>query len=364
MEKKSINLCVIGFVDHGKSTFINALTDQVMDTHSFEKQRKITIKLGYAKFVTSKYDAYIIDTPGHEMLTTIMLTSLAIADIPLIVVSMAELDGNLDMSDKFLSLISAYQYKLVIIVASKIDTLTIQQSHIKLKELQIKVLKYLKKQQFKILPFSFYSKKFKTLLESYLDSYELADNKTSLKGMYCFRSFDINKPGIKLSELQGGVLGGNLKQGILKVNTKICLYNSELKINLTVLKIIKDGEDVQEIKPSCFFTILTDLDPSLCASDKLAYSYLTKFQDSDQNLSLKKDVSLKLTKSLRNLDKKAMYCLIIKHIAINAELKNCDSVIKFNLEKAVPFVLLNDKVIITIKTQNGWQIKDVSYVVN
>ena len=32
------------------------------------------------------------------------------------------------------------------------------------------------------------------------------------------RSFDVNRPGADIEKLQGGVLGGALKQGRLKVN--------------------------------------------------------------------------------------------------------------------------------------------------
>ena len=39
--------------------------------------------------------------------------------------------------------------------------------------------------------------------------------------MFVARSFDINQPGMSLDELKGGVLGGTLMQGILKVGDEI-----------------------------------------------------------------------------------------------------------------------------------------------
>ena len=39
--------------------------------------------------------------------------------------------------------------------------------------------------------------------------------------MFVARSFDINKPGLEIDKLVGGILGGALKEGELKINDKI-----------------------------------------------------------------------------------------------------------------------------------------------
>ena len=48
--------------------------------------------------------------------------------------------------------------------------------------------------------------------------------------VYCFtcaaviRSFDVNKPGCEVDDLKGGVAGGSILQGVLKVRTGILPY--------------------------------------------------------------------------------------------------------------------------------------------
>ena len=38
------------------------------------------------------------------------------------------------------------------------------------------------------------------------------------------RSFDVNKPGCEVDDLKGGVAGGSILQGVLKVRTGILLF--------------------------------------------------------------------------------------------------------------------------------------------
>lgn len=55
--------------------------------------------------------------------------------------------------------------------------------------------------------------------------------------MIVIRSFDVNKPGVDYNELQGGVLGGCLLQGVFRLNDEI-----ELRPGL----IFKNSEGIVE----------------------------------------------------------------------------------------------------------------------
>ena len=58
-------LATAGHVDHGKSTLVNFLTGQETDRLKEEKQRGLTISLGYTYFDYEKNRFSIVDVPGH-----------------------------------------------------------------------------------------------------------------------------------------------------------------------------------------------------------------------------------------------------------------------------------------------------------
>ena len=71
-------LATAGHVDHGKSTFVNFLTNQETDRLAEEKQRGLTINLGYTYFKYEDQTYSIVDVPGpvsytHMTLQTILL---------------------------------------------------------------------------------------------------------------------------------------------------------------------------------------------------------------------------------------------------------------------------------------------------
>ena len=59
-------LATAGHVDHGKSTLVNFLTGQETDRLKEEKQRGLTISLGYTYFDYEDEKFSIVDVPGHS----------------------------------------------------------------------------------------------------------------------------------------------------------------------------------------------------------------------------------------------------------------------------------------------------------
>ena len=59
-------LATAGHVDHGKSTLVNFLTGQETDRLKEEKQRGLTISLGYTYFDYEDNRFSIVDVPGHS----------------------------------------------------------------------------------------------------------------------------------------------------------------------------------------------------------------------------------------------------------------------------------------------------------
>lgn len=79
---KRIILGTAGHIDHGKTTFIKALTGIDCDRLKEEKERGITIELGYANLtLPSGVKVGIVDVPGHERFVSKMVAGASGIDI-------------------------------------------------------------------------------------------------------------------------------------------------------------------------------------------------------------------------------------------------------------------------------------------
>ena len=80
-----------GHVDHGKSTLVEALTGIDPDRLAEEKERGLTIDLGFAWLqLPSGNEVSIVDVPGHERFVNNMLAGVGGIDIALLVVAADE----------------------------------------------------------------------------------------------------------------------------------------------------------------------------------------------------------------------------------------------------------------------------------
>src|ERR671916_113858 len=80
-----------GHVDHGKSTLIQALTGIDPDRLREEKERGMTIDLGFAWLtLPSGQEVSIVDVPGHERFIHNMLAGVGGIDVALLVVASDE----------------------------------------------------------------------------------------------------------------------------------------------------------------------------------------------------------------------------------------------------------------------------------
>src|SRR5918911_1956998 len=88
---KSIVVGTAGHIDHGKSTLVKALTGIDPDRLKEEKERGITIDIGFANLELEK-DIHIgfVDVPGHERFIKNMLAGIGGIDAVLLVVAADE----------------------------------------------------------------------------------------------------------------------------------------------------------------------------------------------------------------------------------------------------------------------------------
>ncbi|HLD36715.1 MAG TPA: selenocysteine-specific translation elongation factor [Planctomycetota bacterium] len=109
-----------GHVDHGKSTLIKALSGIDPDRLKEEKEREMTIDIGFANFLLPGGRlAQIIDVPGHERFIKNMLAGVNTIDLVLFVVDANE--GVKPQTREHFDILRILAVKSGIIVITKID---------------------------------------------------------------------------------------------------------------------------------------------------------------------------------------------------------------------------------------------------
>ncbi|MBQ1403049.1 MAG: selenocysteine-specific translation elongation factor [Oscillospiraceae bacterium] len=122
---KHIVIGTAGHIDHGKSCLTTALTEDSasrrhIDRLKEERQRGITIELGFAEFVLPNGQiASIVDVPGHEKLIKHMLMGAAGMDMVLLVIAADE--GVMPQTKEHLEILSLLGLKHGIVVLTKMD---------------------------------------------------------------------------------------------------------------------------------------------------------------------------------------------------------------------------------------------------
>ncbi|TDI84797.1 MAG: selenocysteine-specific translation elongation factor [Caldithrix sp.] len=105
-----------GHIDHGKTALVNALTGVDTDSLKEEKERGLTIDLGFAHLGEL---ATIIDVPGHEKFIRNMVAGVSTIDLVLFVV--AADDGVMPQTREHLDILNLLRVRHGIIVITKID---------------------------------------------------------------------------------------------------------------------------------------------------------------------------------------------------------------------------------------------------
>ncbi len=109
-----------GHVDHGKTVLISALTGVDTDRLQEEKQRGISIDLGFAPFkLPSGRVAGVVDVPGHEKFIHNMLAGAAGLDLVMLVVDATE--GVMPQTREHLDILQLLGIRNGIVVITKID---------------------------------------------------------------------------------------------------------------------------------------------------------------------------------------------------------------------------------------------------
>ena len=109
-----------GHVDHGKSTLIKALTGIDPDRLQEEKERGMTIDLGFAWLrLPSGHEVSIVDVPGHERFIKNMLAGVGGIDVALLVVAADE--GVMPQTAEHLAILDLLQVQRGVVALTKSD---------------------------------------------------------------------------------------------------------------------------------------------------------------------------------------------------------------------------------------------------
>jgi translation initiation factor 2 subunit 3 len=259
----TLNIGTIGHVSHGKSTVVKAISGVDPIRFTEEMQRNITIKLGYANakiykcpkcpspqayksYGSAKEDVVLcdnkpegdalcgerlelmrhisfVDCPGHDNLMAIMLTGAAVMDAALLLVA-----GNMScpqpQTSEHLTALEIMNLSRIIILQNKIDLIFANEGEAKKNYQQIiSFTKGTKAENSPIVPISAQFKYNIDAVLEYICTYVPVPirNLQASPRFMVVRSFDANKPGCPIDSLTGGIAGGSILTGVLKVGDEI-----------------------------------------------------------------------------------------------------------------------------------------------
>ena len=317
-----INIGMIGHVSNGKSSIVKSLTGIATQKHSDEKEKNITIKLGYANvkiykcskcnepecyqpgpsntfekncsICTNEMDLVthisIVDCPGHVAFMSTMISGATIMDTTILVESMSNEILPAPQTKEHINAITIGKVPISIICLNKFDLVKqkIGKNNISILE---KAFENTIAKDVPMIPMSATFHINRDVLCSYISKIPMpVRDLTGDYKMIIVRSFNINRPGMKIDDLMGAVVGGSLLCGKVSVGDKIellpgyCTENSEPKVSkwkykplfATVISINSGINKLIEAIPGGLIGVQLDLDSALTANDGLIGHVLTK----------------------------------------------------------------------------------------
>merc|ERR1712135_142920 len=311
----TINIGTIGHVAHGKSTVVKALSGVQTVRFKNELEKNITIKLGYANAKIFKCDdpafprpaAYIsagsskedsfpcegskghyklvrhvsfVDCPGHDILMATMLNGAAVMDAALLLIAGNESCPQPQTSEH-LAAIEIMKLKHILILQNKIDLVKESQA----KDQYEQILKFVQgtvAEGAPVIPISAQLKyNIEVIAEYVVNTIPIPIRDfTAEPKLIIIRSFDVNKPGSDVEDLKGGVAGGSILKGVLKVGQEIevrpGLVSKDSEGKLTckpirskIVSLFAEQNDLMYAVPGGLIGVGTKIDPTLCRADRM-----------------------------------------------------------------------------------------------
>ena len=287
-----------------------AITGVWASAHSEELKRGITIKVGYADaafykcphtpapaaFSTSPVcpvcgkdtkllrAVSFVDCPGHESLMTNMLAGAFLMDGALLVIAANEAVPK-PQTREHLQAMQMLGMRKIVVAQNKIDLVSNDEA-VKHYGLIQKFVENTVAADAPIIPISAQQKlNIDVLIESLEDVIPTPKRNAKADSlMYVVRSFDVNRPGKEISDLTGGVLGGSLVRGELRVGEEVEVRpgmadersGKFVPVITRVSTLLTGAGAAERVGPGGLIAVGTHLDPTYTKSDQMVGSVIGK----------------------------------------------------------------------------------------
>jgi len=221
-----------------------------------------------------------VDCPGHDILMATMLNGAAVMDAALLLIAGNESCPQPQTSEH-LAAIEIMKLKHILILQNKIDLIKEAQAQ----EQHEQILKFIEgtvAEGAPIIPISAQLKyNIEVVCEYIMKKIPVpVRDFTSEPRLIIIRSFDVNKPGSDVEDLRGGVAGGSILRGVLKVGQEIEIRpglvskDSEGKLTCQpiysrIVSLFAEQNDLMYAVPGGLIGVGTKVDPTLCRADRM-----------------------------------------------------------------------------------------------
>jgi translation initiation factor 2 subunit 3 len=221
-----------------------------------------------------------VDCPGHDILMATMLNGAAVMDGALLLIAGNESCPQPQTSEH-LAAVEIMRLKHIIILQNKID-LVQESSAANQHEAIMKFIQGTIADGAPVVPISAQLKyNIDVVCEYIVKKIPVpVRNFTAPPNMIVIRSFDVNKPGSEVEDIQGGVAGGSILQGVLRLGQEIevrpgiVAKDAQGRIKCTpifsrIVSLFAEQNPLQYAVPGGLIGVGTTVDPTLTRADRL-----------------------------------------------------------------------------------------------
>ncbi len=142
----NVMIGVAGHIDHGKTELVKMLTGCDTDRLKEEKERGMSIDIGYAPCFVGNSRVGIVDVPGHERFIRNMVAGATGIDIALLVI--AADDGVMPQTREHLDIIELLGIRHAVVAITKTDLVSAE----RIEEVRLEILEFLERTSFQNVP--------------------------------------------------------------------------------------------------------------------------------------------------------------------------------------------------------------------